>query len=132
MENKTKVTTETSKFGKIKRSVKSSKGGTGIPLTQKISLAVDLNKHDISVLPRQCQLLLVLLESANGATVTMGDVCKYFETSTGEMFWGRKGKQYEQDCAKTTSHYSSYLLGNEDWEEDSKAQLNGVALIKLS
>jgi len=132
MENKTKVTTETSKFGKIKRSVKSSKGGTGMSLTQKVSLAVDLDKHDTSVLPRQCQLLLVLLESTNGATVTMGDICKYFETSTDEMFWGRNGKQYEQDCAKTTSHYSAYLLGNDDWEGKTKAHLNGVALIKLS
>ena len=131
MENKTKVT-ETSKFGKIKRVVSSSKGGTSISLTQKVSLAVDLDKYDTSVLPRQCQLLLVLLESANGATVTMGDICKYFETSTDEMFWGRKGKQYEQDCAKTTSYYSSNLLGNEDWEGKTKAHLNGVALIKLS
>ena len=131
MENKKVATTEAQKFGKVKRAVSSSKGGTGISLTQKVSLAVDLDKHDTSVLPRQCQLLLNLLEVANG-TVTMGDICKYFETSTDEMFWGRGGKQYEQDCAKTTSHYSSNLLGNDDWEGKSKAHLNGVALIKLS
>jgi hypothetical protein len=130
MENKTKVT-ETSKFGKVKRVVSSSKGGTSISLTQKVSLAVDLDKYDTSVLPRQCQLLLNLLEVANGV-VTMGDICKYFETSTDEMFWGRKGKQYEQDCAKTTSHYSSNLLGNENWEGTTKAHLNGIAIIKLS
>jgi len=131
MENKKVATTEAQKFGKVKRAVSSSKGGTGISLTQKVSLAVDLDKHDTSVLPRQCQLLLNLLESANGV-VTMGDVCKYFEASTDKMFWGRGGKQYEQDCAKTTSYYSSYLLGNEDWEGKAKAHLNGVALIKLS
>ena len=59
MTNKTQVT-ETSKFGKVRRAVTSSKGGTGITLTQKVSLAVDLDKHDTSVLPRQCQLLLNL------------------------------------------------------------------------
>ena len=130
MTNKTQVT-ETSKFGKVKRAVKSSKGGAGISFTQKVSLAVDLDKYDTSVLPRQCQLLLNLLEVANGV-VTMGDICKYFETSTDKMFWGRGNKQYEQDCAKTTSHYSAKLLGNDDWEGTTKAHLNGVALIKLS
>ena len=130
MTNKTQVT-ETSKFGKVRRAVTSSKGGTGITLTQKVSLAVDLDKHDTSVLPRQCQLLLNLLEVANG-TVTMGDIVKYFETATDEMFWGKGGKQYEQDCAKTTSHYSAKLLGNDNWEGTTKAHLNGVALFKLS
>ena len=133
MENKKVATTEAQKFGKVKRAISSSKGGIGISSTQKVSLAVDLDKHDTSVLPRQCQLLLNLLEVANG-TVTMGDICKYFETSTDDMFWGKakSGKQYEQDCAKTTSYYSSKLLGNEDWEGKAKAHLNGIALIKLS
>jgi len=128
---KTKVaTTDAQKFGKVKRVV-SSKGGTSISLTQKVSLAVDLDKHDTTCLPRQCQLLLNLLEVANGV-VTMADICKYFETSTEDMFWGLGGKAYEQNCAKTTSFYSSKLLGNEDWVGKSKAHLNGIALIKLS
>tara|TARA_B100001059_G_C17626088_1_gene471981 strand:- start:241 stop:633 length:393 start_codon:yes stop_codon:yes gene_type:complete len=130
MENKKAATTEALKFGKVKRVATSSKGGASISLTQKVSLVVDLDKHDTTCLPRQCQLLLNLLEVANG-TVTMGDICKYFETSTEDMFWG-KGKAYEQDCAKTTSFYSSKLLGNEHWLGKSKAHLNGIALIKLS
>lgn len=131
MENKKAATTEAQKFGKVKRVVSSSKGGTSISLTQKVSLVVDLDKYDTSCLPRQCQLLLNLLEVANG-TVTMGDICKYFETSTEDMFWGKKNKAYEQDCAKTTSFYSAKLLGNENWLGKSKAHLNGIALIKLS
>ena len=133
MENKKVATTEAQKFGKVKRVVSSSKGGSSISLTQKVSLVVDLDKYDTSVLPRQCQLLLNLLEVANGV-VSMADICKYFETSTGDMFWGRQkdSKAYDQDCAKTTSHYSANLLGNADWEGKSKAHLNGIALIKLS
>tara|TARA_B100001248_G_scaffold123693_1_gene92753 strand:- start:1311 stop:1700 length:390 start_codon:yes stop_codon:yes gene_type:complete len=128
MKDKTQVT-ETSKFGKVTRVVSSSNGGA-VSLTQKISLAINLDNYDINVLPRQCALLLALLEKANGS-VTMSDIVKYFESSEGTMFWGRGSNAYEQDCAKTTSYYLANLQGTKDWEHKKQEQFNGVKLIDL-
>ena len=123
MENKKAATTEAQKFGKVKRVVSSSKGGTSISLTQKVSLVVDLDKYDTSCLPRQCQLLLNLLEVANG-TVTMGDICKYFETSTEDMFWGKKNKAYEQDCDVKALILNKEIVGAESRASGSRRCTN--------
>ncbi len=100
----------------------------GISLTQKLTLLVDLANFDRSVLPRQVQLVLCALDGTPNNSCTMQDINKYFESSTGEFFWGTlNGVAYEQSPSKISGHYLAKMLGQKEWSN----KLGKIPVIKL-